>query len=154
MAEGATVLGGALACGVLAHVSVPSVADINVREVTSALFLVRQLLLVVLDVLFVVVAGKRIRFLPGQGGLRPGAEESLPGVFQVTTREERFTVSPLGRVLREHVIDKLCEEDSRLLDPLKILLAELVVYQEVFQSREGEIPRGYKGGGCGEGSQG
>ncbi len=57
MAEGATVLGGALARSVLAHVPVPSVADINVREVTSVLFLVRHLLLVVLDVLFVVVAG-------------------------------------------------------------------------------------------------
>ncbi len=57
MAEGATVLGGALARCVLAHVSVPPVADINVREVTSALFLVRHFLLVVLDVLFVVVAG-------------------------------------------------------------------------------------------------
>ncbi len=40
MAERAPVFGGALARRVLAHVSVPPVADVNVGEIAGALFLV------------------------------------------------------------------------------------------------------------------
>ncbi len=98
MAQRAAILCGTLTGCILAHVTVPPIADVDVREVPGTLFLVGQLLLIILDVLLVVVAGQRVLLLLGEGGLRPGAEEGLPRVLQVATGQEGFAIPPFGRI--------------------------------------------------------
>ncbi len=55
VAQRAAVLCGALTGCILAHVTVPPVADVDVWEIPGTLFLIGQLLLIVLYILFIVV---------------------------------------------------------------------------------------------------
>ncbi len=127
---------------VLALVPVPSVAGIDEREFLQD-FVAETLLLGLLEGLFekpVFLVGRLFRFFPRQSRLRPGAEEGLPGVFEVPAGEEWFAVAPLVGILEQDVVHELAEQRGLLLNSLEVVSAVLVVYQEVFDSREGHVP--------------
>ncbi len=128
---------------VLALVPVPSVAGVDKRKFLLDL-VAETLLLGLLDWLFekpVFLVGRLFRFFSCQSRLRPGAEEGLPGVLEVPAGEEWFAVAPLVGVLEQDVVHELAEQRGLLLNSLEVVSAVLVVNQEIFDGREGHVPR-------------
>jgi hypothetical protein len=135
------------------------------REASAGLFVARTLVPVVTDVyegqfletdvgpgeLFLTLVLFR-RIFSGEGRLGPGREKRIPCVFQFSCGQEGIRVPPPVRVFLEHVVAELGEDLCFVVDFRQILLAELVVDDEVLQCRERVVPRHHEACSGTEGS--
>ena len=76
---------------------------------------------------------------------RPGAEERRPKATEITSTDEGLTGTPPVGVLTKDIVDKLGEDDSRLLHPLQVRVTEVGLQEEPFDSRDGLVPGMDKG---------